>query len=63
MEMFGNVAIMIEPTQQITLVDNQTNEEYTGIVSSKTHDIVSLKNVSGFRGTAIFMLNQFKLKA
>lgn len=63
MEMFGNVAKLIKMAQEITLVDNQTHEEYTGIVSSKTHDIVSLQNVSGFKGTAVFLLTQFNVKA
>ena len=49
--------------EKITLVDKQSNEEYTGIVSGVTWDIVSLKDVKGFKGTAIFMMSQFKLKA
>lgn len=63
MEMFENVTKLIKMAQQITLVDNLTHEKYTGIVSSKTHDIVSLQNVSGFKGTAVFMMNQFNVKA
>ena len=54
-----NLEKAFKKAQEITLVDTLTNEEYTGNVAWTAWDIVSLKNVKGFKGTAIFMMNQF----
>ena len=58
-----NLEKAFKKAQEITLVDTLSNEEFTGNVAWTAWDIVSLKNVKGFKGTAIFMMNQFKLKA
>lgn len=58
-----NIKKLIEMAQKVTLIDKQTKEEYTGTVSDTIHDIVTLKDVNGFRGTAVFMMNQFQLKS
>lgn len=50
-------------SDEVTMVDRKTNEEYTGIVSWLVCDIVSLANVKGFKGKAIFTLDNFMLKA
>lgn len=58
-----NLVKKFKQSEEITLIDNTSNEEYTGMVSWTAFDIVSLKNVKGFKGNAVFIMNQFRLKA
>lgn len=50
-------------TDKVTLIDIETKEEFTGDVSSISWDVVSMKNVKGFTGLAVFEMGNFQLKA